>query len=498
MSIWHIEQYKPRPPIAQPSLESAYLEDSNRILPDLQAGFRIQSSDQSRPPAPSYLFLENAVRLPQFDPYAWGSAYEQVLQTREDRNKGLIPRLDSMSKRKGAENEDGYKMEEKPEYPQPIFGGIGGPTLKKGKTAIYPEEIKKELKKEESIKSGSIQSESIKSESESIKSEAQSIATDWYGTDLYEDIESDPGQTYVLKKEYEMDRTQYVNQEALNVLEEKMVEEKQYTQLGMRQMKQQLNDLNVLLQSIDVMGPFEERYQDLVNQFSMALEGKVNVELLRKIVDDLNTNLKQLDAQDAGLSKQVSELKQQLANIQLIPGPPGRRGPIGTSAKSTTVIKLQSKLTPNVLSRSKTTAVGESKNRPINSDVESKLDYGVETRVTTYTQLSSSHMNNPSPSFTQITARGSPTQVTPISSPMKGQSPSAQQERLRAIEQQLTTPQGARTRSSGYQPSPEQEKQMLYDRLNKKKVKNADNLTLEQLRQLYANPSNRRKEFQQM
>jgi hypothetical protein len=511
MSIWHIEQYKPRPPIAQPSLKSAYLEDSNRILPDLQAGFRIQSSDQARVPAPSYLFLENAARLPQMDPYAWGPAYEQVLQIREDRNKGIIPRLDSMSKRKGPENEDGYPMEEKPEYPQPMFGGIGGgPRLKKGKTAIYPEEIEKEPKKEESIKS-----ESIKSESESIKSEAQSIASNFYGTELFEDYESDPGKKYLLKEEYEMDRAQYVDQEKFTQLEEKMGEEKQQIQLGMQQMKQQLNDLNELLQSIDVVGPFEERYQDLVNQFSIALEGKVNVELLRQIVDDLNTNLKQLNVQDGALSKQVLELKQQLANIQLIPGPQGLQGlpgpqglqglpglqglqgprggpgPQGKQGGQTTVIKVDSKYKPSVF---------------YSGSSESKIDYPQETRMTTYNQVSSTQTNNrPLPiSYAKVTARGSPKKVTPPSSPMKGQSPSvqqespsAQQERLRALEQQLT-PERARTRSSGFQPSPEQEKQMYHKRLNKKKVKNVYTLNLEQLREAYADRSNRNKEFQQM
>jgi hypothetical protein len=444
MSIWHIEQYKPRPPIAQPSLESAYLEDSNRILPDLQAGFRIQSSDQARVPAPSYLFLENAARLPQMDPYAWGPAYEQVLQIREDRNKGIIPRLDSMSKRKGPENEDGYPMEEKPEYPQPIFGGIGGgPTLKKGKTAIYPEQIEKEPKKEESIKSESIQSESIKSESESIKSEAQSIASDLFGTDLFEDYQEDP-KKIVFKEEY--DRTQYMYEKRLTELEQKTGEEKQYMQLqlGMQEMDQKLNQLDKLLhQNIkNVVGSFDEQYIQLVKEFSSALERKVDVEFLQKIVDDLKKILNELTAQDGALSQQVLELKQQIANIQLIPGPPGPPGLQGLPGPQGPP-GLQGLPGPQGLqglpgpqgpqgrqglqgSLEKVVVIKPDKLRsvvPYSGHSESKIDYSSDARMTTYNTSSSTQQNNRTPRISYAQVASSPTQLTP-SSPMKGQSPS--------------------------------------------------------------------------
>jgi hypothetical protein len=299
-----------------------------------------------------------------------------------------------------------------------------------------------------------------------------------------------------------------VDQEKFTQLEEKMSEEKLQMQLGMQQMKQQLNDIHDKLQSIDIVGPFEERYQDLVNQFSMALRGKMDTESVSKIVDEINNIVQQLNAQDGALSEQVQELKQQLANIQLIPGPPGPPGPQGERGiqgerglpgpqgiqgmrgaqglpgeSGATIMRLQDKYRPRV---------------PYSGYSESKIDYPQEARSTMTSQISSSQINTRSPSFAQMAARGSPMKVTPSSSPMKGQSPSAQQERLRALEQQLTPEPARRTRSSGFQPSPEQEKQMYRERLNKKKVKNVDTLNLDQLREAYADVSNRKKLFQQM
>lgn len=155
MSIWHIEQYKPKAPQAQPNLPSAYIWDSKRSLPDLQAGFRVQSSDQAWTPNPSYLFLENAARLPQIDPFSWGPEYENVLLDREEMNVGFKTKLDSLSKRDVNENEDGYPRMELPNFSAPLFsglkrklfegkkekvpGGPGGKTVKLQK-GMYPKE----------------------------------------------------------------------------------------------------------------------------------------------------------------------------------------------------------------------------------------------------------------------------------------------------------------------------------------------------------------------
>jgi hypothetical protein len=99
MSIWNIVEYKPRAPQAQGNLQSAYTVESDRVKPDLAAGFRVQHSDQNQFPNNSFLFLENAARLPQIDPYAWGDTYENILQVKEDYNRGFIPTLDCLSVR---------------------------------------------------------------------------------------------------------------------------------------------------------------------------------------------------------------------------------------------------------------------------------------------------------------------------------------------------------------------------------------------------------------
>lgn len=99
MSIWNIVEYKPRAPQAQGNLQSAYTVESDRIKPDLIAGFRVQSSDQNQYPNNSFLFLENAARLPQIDPFAWGGTYENILQVKEDYNRGFTPTLDCLSVR---------------------------------------------------------------------------------------------------------------------------------------------------------------------------------------------------------------------------------------------------------------------------------------------------------------------------------------------------------------------------------------------------------------
>jgi hypothetical protein len=99
MSIWNIVEYKPRAPQAQGNLQSAYTVESDRVKPDLAAGFRVQNSDQNQYPNNSFLFLENAARLPQIDPFAWGDTYENILQVKEDYNRGFIPTLDCLSVR---------------------------------------------------------------------------------------------------------------------------------------------------------------------------------------------------------------------------------------------------------------------------------------------------------------------------------------------------------------------------------------------------------------
>jgi hypothetical protein len=107
MSIWHIEEYKPRATQGSSALEAAYIWQNDRQLPDLEAGFRGVSSDQQPYPLPSYLFLENAARLPQIDPYAWGPQYEHVLLNREDHNEGMKPPMDVKSLRIIPVNIDG-------------------------------------------------------------------------------------------------------------------------------------------------------------------------------------------------------------------------------------------------------------------------------------------------------------------------------------------------------------------------------------------------------
>jgi hypothetical protein len=94
MSIWNIVEYKPKVPQAQGNLRSAYTYEKDRKLPDLQAGFRIFGSDQDPNPANSFLYVENPVRLPQIDPFAWGPQYESILQVKEDHNQGFRATLD--------------------------------------------------------------------------------------------------------------------------------------------------------------------------------------------------------------------------------------------------------------------------------------------------------------------------------------------------------------------------------------------------------------------
>ena len=94
MSIWNIVEYKPKVPQAQGNLRSAYIYEKDRKLPDLQAGFRIFGSDQDPNPANSFLYVENPVRLPQIDPFAWGPQYESILQVKEDHNQGFRATLD--------------------------------------------------------------------------------------------------------------------------------------------------------------------------------------------------------------------------------------------------------------------------------------------------------------------------------------------------------------------------------------------------------------------
>jgi hypothetical protein len=107
MSIWHIEEYKPRAPRGSSALEAAYVWQNDRQLPDLQAGFRGISSDQQPYPLPSYLFLENAARLPKVDPHAWGPEYEQVILNREDHNEGYQTTMDVKSLRQIPVSMDG-------------------------------------------------------------------------------------------------------------------------------------------------------------------------------------------------------------------------------------------------------------------------------------------------------------------------------------------------------------------------------------------------------
>lgn len=152
MSIWNIEEYKPRPTRAQPHLSAAYLLDKERTLPDLEAGFRVQSSDQAWVPQPSYLFLIDHARLERADPYAWGPEYESILQTRIDQNEGYVCPLDSMSERDIRYNLDGFPMNQPPMAPNKDF--VRAPeTVKKGesigekrKAAARPEQEKQPKK----------------------------------------------------------------------------------------------------------------------------------------------------------------------------------------------------------------------------------------------------------------------------------------------------------------------------------------------------------------
>lgn len=155
MSIWHIEEFKPRTPRAQPNLQSAYTWDKNRNLPDLEAGFRVQSSDQARVPYPSYLYVENPVRLSAYDPYSWGPEYESILQKEIDQNDGYICPVDAVSQRDGTVNHDGFPLSQPPQVPfkgqqqltsrdigqvKGKIGGLGADIGKKRK-GFYPEEI---------------------------------------------------------------------------------------------------------------------------------------------------------------------------------------------------------------------------------------------------------------------------------------------------------------------------------------------------------------------
>lgn len=158
MSIWHIEEFKPRTPRAQPNLQSAYTWDKNRNLPDLEAGFRVQSSDQAWVPYPSYLYVENPVRLAASDPYAWGPEYESILQKEIDQNDGYICPVDAVSQRDGTVNHDGFPLSQPPQVPlkgqQPsqvkpspdvgqMKGKIGGKGEEIGKKrkGMYPEDV---------------------------------------------------------------------------------------------------------------------------------------------------------------------------------------------------------------------------------------------------------------------------------------------------------------------------------------------------------------------
>lgn len=133
MSIWNIEEYKPRPTQAQPHLNAAYLLDKERNLPDLEAGFRVQSSDQAWVPQPSYLYLVNNARLERADQYAWGPQYESFLQTRIDQNEGYVCPLDSMSERDIRYNLDGFPMNQPPLAPNKAY--VREPeTVKKGES----------------------------------------------------------------------------------------------------------------------------------------------------------------------------------------------------------------------------------------------------------------------------------------------------------------------------------------------------------------------------
>jgi hypothetical protein len=143
MSIWHIEELKPRPPRAQPQLQSAYTWDKERSLPDLESGFRVQSSDQAWVPYPSYLFVENGVRLDTYDPFAWGTEYESILQNRVDQVDGHLAPLDAPSQRDQIVNHDGFPLSQPPQVPQPVPGQIGGPGEEMGRKrkGVYAEQV---------------------------------------------------------------------------------------------------------------------------------------------------------------------------------------------------------------------------------------------------------------------------------------------------------------------------------------------------------------------
>lgn len=161
MSIWNIVEYKPRAPQAQGNLQSAYLVENDRIKPDLAAGFRVQHSDQNQYPNNSFLFLENAARLPQMDPYAWGDKYENILQVKEDYNRGIIPTLDCLSVRQQSQvSADGVPTNppppSQPVEPTPLTqtnSNHGGALKTEQKNANHENKIEQADEKKREIKS---------------------------------------------------------------------------------------------------------------------------------------------------------------------------------------------------------------------------------------------------------------------------------------------------------------------------------------------------------
>jgi hypothetical protein len=293
MSIWHIEEYKPRATQGSSALEAAYIWQNDRQLPDLEAGFRGVSSDQQPYPLPSYLFLENAARLPQIDPYAWGPQYEHVLVNREDHNEGTKPPMDVKSLRIIPVNIDGVPEGQLP----PQMHEEEQMRKKRERDAT---EFRQNRAQNIQMKR---QRKNLEKQLEPIKEEEEIIPEGLFSEQEEKGMKKEEEKESPIQQEFQqfqdrLDLLEMKNEDAKNELKNELEKLKRMPMENERQINAVKGQLNQLIKEIP----------NFVAQEDQQLKQQV-IQQMDQVVQDVN----QLEEKMRGISMEQQQMEQQMS-----------------------------------------------------------------------------------------------------------------------------------------------------------------------------------------
>jgi ABC-type transporter Mla subunit MlaD len=299
MSIWHIEEYKPRAPRGSSALEAAYVWQNDRQLPDLEAGFRGISSDQQPYPLPSYLFLENAARLPQVDPHAWGPEYEQVILNREDHNEGYQTSMDVKSLRQKPVSMDGV-----PE---------GGLPQEMEESEVERKKREREMIQKSQQKGEQIRQKRQKREFGQEEEGRRQVKQEEEGFGMEEMLKEEEEKG--MKEEEEKPEAFFFDPSPMNKLQEMIEEMKTDNQELKQSLLQELEQMKQLplknRQNIQVMEGYLSKLKSQIASYVQGQDQQVQDEMNQKI-EQMEQQLSQ-SMQQAGQERQ--EIKQEMGQI---------------------------------------------------------------------------------------------------------------------------------------------------------------------------------------